>query len=843
MRSSLKTSVLLVLLLSPASVGGDSLKTYLVELNSEPLAELARPAAARSTVARSRLTAVRGEQAAVGKALSAAGARLLTSVENVLNGLIIAIEPERAEALRAIPGVRRVYADCDIQFASDKAMEMNGIADAWQWMGGRDTAGEGIKVAILDSGIVPSHPAFQDRNMKPPPGYPRAYPPQNLAFTNGKIIVIRNFSALINFREPTAADDISDTNGHGTAVASVIAGVPHQTPFGFFSGVAPKAWIGVYVVSGGTTLVKALDMALEDGMDIANLSALFTNGPVEDVRSAMRQAVERARRAGLLVVIGSGPIGPTRSTIADPSVSPDAITVGGTPNSRMYAGSVSFGASGARQAFPGSNRWFTGSLEKPEALRAQAADITAIDPSGGACLPLPAGSLTGRIAVASFTGCTPEVKLKNLEAAGAAGAIFYTANAATAPSRFQAGTAALGGVVVGFNDGGDLRQAIARGPTEVTMQFDGVSYALETNLVASYSSRGPTYDHLIKPEITATGDPRYVAAQKTNPSGVIYSPSGYGTRYGNPTPSFATATVSGALAVLMSKRPGLSLEQYRSLIINSATPIILADGSVARVMDTGAGALSLAAALRNTLAVYPQTLSFGIASLNISQHRALTLTNLGNNSETYVLRAIPFDSAPPLKLLSAPSICQITDQACINRGADVYTVTIEPGKTASVYPRWFAANLPPGEYQGQISIEGSSGNGITTVVPYWLGVPSGVPAAARAYTGAFLADPSPYAEYWNEPAASATFPGAEGYFFYLVTDSIGLAITDPAQLQFKGTVINGGGRFGNPEPVPGSWGAIRIPVTLGPAPGPNTFQFQFGQTAPITASATSVARP
>jgi subtilisin family serine protease len=255
MRLNLKTSLLTVLLMAASAAGEQRAQTYLVELNGEPMAELARPSLARTAHAGARLAAIRGEQATVGRAVTRAGARVLTSVDNVMNGLLVRADAETAARLRGIPGVRAVYADCGIEFKSDKAMEMNGIAEAWQWMGGRDTAGEGVKVAVLDTGIVPDHPAFQDKTMKPPPGYPKAYPPQNLAFTNGKIIVIRNFNPLINFREPTAADDISDTAGHGTAVASVIAGVPHQTPYGFFSGVAPKAWIGLYVVSGGTTIV------------------------------------------------------------------------------------------------------------------------------------------------------------------------------------------------------------------------------------------------------------------------------------------------------------------------------------------------------------------------------------------------------------------------------------------------------------------------------------------------------------------------------------------------------------------------------------------------------------
>lgn len=206
-----------------------------------------------------------------------------------------------------------------------------------------------------------------------------------------------------------------------------------------------------------------------------------------------------------------------RSTLMDPSVSPDVITVGGTPNSRLYAGSLTFGSSPARQAFPGSNHWFAGSLEAPDVLTATAVDLAALDSTAGACQSLPSGSLTGMIAVAVFTGCTPEVKLKNLAAAGAAGAIFYTANAATAPAHFQAGSATLGGVVVGFNDGKALLDAVAKGQPTVTIQFDGVPYALDTNLVAPYSGRGPTFDHLIKPDVVAVGDPRYVAAQKRIP--------------------------------------------------------------------------------------------------------------------------------------------------------------------------------------------------------------------------------------------------------------------------------------------------------------------------------------
>jgi minor extracellular serine protease Vpr len=843
MRRRIRYSLILAALMAFPLWGDSVRRTYVVELDGEPMGALARPEMAVTAEARAHRAVLLRQKTALGSLLAAVGAKVVAPLDNALNGLIVSIEEDRVAALRRVPGVRAVYTDCEAIPASDKAMEMNGIPEAWRWLGGRELAGEGVKIAIIDSGIVADHPAFQDMGMKAPPGFPRANTPANLALTNGKVIVARHHTPLASGREPLATETVADATGHGTALAAVAAGTPHQAPYGFLSGIAPKAWLGIYSAASGISIVKSLDAAMEDGMDIVNLSFMFTNGPVEDARSALRAAVDRATRAGMIVVTPTGPLGPQRGTLMDPPLSPDVVTVGGTPNSRLFAGAVRYGAGTAVQAFAGSNRWFTGSLDLPDQVAGNGFDLTAVDATGSACQALPAGSVAGFVVVANYAGCTPEVKLKNLEAAGARGAIFYTANAATAPARFLSGTAALGGVVVGFQDGRALLDAIAKGPVALTVQFDGVAYPLATNMVASDSGRGPTFDHRIKPDLVAVGDPRYVPGQKTNASGMFYSTSGYGTRYPTVTPSFATATVAGALAALMSKRPGLTSDQYRSLIINTASPLIQADGNVARVMDAGAGELNVAAALKSTLAVYPYSLSFGVAAGTISQHRGLSLANLGTAAETYTLRAVSFDGAPALKILDMPSMCPLGDAACVARGTETLTVTVEAGRSATVYPRWHATGLAPGEYQGMILIEGTAGHGVVSVVPYWLGVPSGVPAAVRSHISALLADGMPFAEYYNEPAASAMYPGTEGWLFYLVTDSVGIAIQDAAQLQFQGTVVAGGGRIGAPTPVPGSLGAIRIPVALGPSPGVNTFRFQFGAVAPVTFTVTAVARP
>src|SRR5205823_7380968 len=112
---------------------------------------------------------------------------------------------------------------------------------AWARIGGKDHAGAGIKIGILDTGISPDHAAFQDPALKPPAGYPLASKPENLALTNNKIIVARSYEDIYEEKDP---DDARDRNGHGTAVAMCAAGVTNKGPFATITGVAPKAWIG-----------------------------------------------------------------------------------------------------------------------------------------------------------------------------------------------------------------------------------------------------------------------------------------------------------------------------------------------------------------------------------------------------------------------------------------------------------------------------------------------------------------------------------------------------------------------------------------------------------------------
>jgi hypothetical protein len=100
-----------------------------------------------------------------------------------------------------------------------------------------------------------------------------------------------------------------------------------------------------------------------------------------------------------------------------------------------------------------------------------------------------------------------------------------------------------------------------------------------SNKVASFSSRGPTYDGRIKPEICAYGVNNFVASAGTN-----------SYKYGSGT-SYATPIVAGMTAQLLSVFPHLTNRQVRRIIIESG------DNSANPNNDVGYGLLSIKRAL------------------------------------------------------------------------------------------------------------------------------------------------------------------------------------------------------------------------------------------------------
>ncbi|MGE3492396.1 MAG: S8 family peptidase, partial [Vicinamibacterales bacterium] len=172
--------------------------------------------------------------------------------------------------------------------------------------------GRGIGVAIIDSGIA-DHPALKDR-----------------------VVASVDFTS----RRGRGRDDY----GHGTHIAGIIAARSfNRTAEGAEQGMAPAAHLISLKVLGAdgsgqaSDVIEAIDWAIRYrksfGIRVLNLS--LGAAPTQSYRDdPICQAVERAVKAGLVVVASAGNYGTNEKnqqiygSVTSPGISPYAITVG-----------------------------------------------------------------------------------------------------------------------------------------------------------------------------------------------------------------------------------------------------------------------------------------------------------------------------------------------------------------------------------------------------------------------------------------------------------------------------------------------------------------------------------
>ncbi|NWF84010.1 MAG: S8 family serine peptidase, partial [Bryobacteraceae bacterium] len=310
---------------------------WIVLLEDPPLAagleSRAELSSARSLAAWNRIS---DRQVRLSRELDHLGVRTLASTRVILNALFVRATADQAERIRRIPGVTRVIpAAAGRRFAS-QALPVVRAPQAWNTaFRGGETAGEGTKIGVIDTGVDQNHPAFSDAGFDEPSGGRLCRQSDGECdYTNKKVFAVRSYVRLLaESGDPqwTRPDDYSprDRVGHGTAVAMLAGGVIHDSPIGTISGVAPRARIGSYKVFGSPgvndvtfdfVVMKALEDALADGMDVVTLSLGFPAvfGPNDTVGNGCTgevpgepcdpwvRALSNVRRLGMAVVVAAG---------------------------------------------------------------------------------------------------------------------------------------------------------------------------------------------------------------------------------------------------------------------------------------------------------------------------------------------------------------------------------------------------------------------------------------------------------------------------------------------------------------------------------------------------------
>ncbi|MET9227581.1 S8 family peptidase [Lentzea sp. NPDC003310] len=201
-------------------------------------------------------------------------------------------------------GIQRIWLDARRTATLDQSVAQINAPAAYA----AGLTGKGVTVAVLDTGVDNTHPDLADRE-----------------------IGERNF---------TTSPDNGDHYGHGTHVASIVAGTGAKSG-GKYHGVAPDARILDVKVLGDngsgadSGIIAGMEWAVEQGAQIVNMSLGGYDTPGVD---PIEEAVNRlSADRGALFVIAAGNSGPGSRTIGSPGTADAALTVGAVDDQNRIA--------------------------------------------------------------------------------------------------------------------------------------------------------------------------------------------------------------------------------------------------------------------------------------------------------------------------------------------------------------------------------------------------------------------------------------------------------------------------------------------------------------------------
>lgn len=204
------------------------------------------------------------------------------------------------------PEVSKLILDAPVHLALDDSVGQIGAPQAWA--AGYD--GEGVTVAVLDTGIDAAHPDVA-----------------------GKVLDSASF---------IPGQTVQDGHGHGTHVAATVAGTGEGSG-GIYTGVAPGAdlLVGKVLDNAGdgtaSSAIAGMEWAVAQGADVVNMS-LSAVAPVSEADDVLAHAVDRlSAESDVLFVVAAGNAGPAARTVGSPGTAASALTVAAVDDADVIA--------------------------------------------------------------------------------------------------------------------------------------------------------------------------------------------------------------------------------------------------------------------------------------------------------------------------------------------------------------------------------------------------------------------------------------------------------------------------------------------------------------------------
>jgi len=247
------------------------------------------------------------------------------------------IETELLDDLLNVEGVVFLTLNGELRIALDNAIGIHHVDTVWDY----GYTGEGISIAIIDTGIDPLHVGLNDFDDDPTTNDPK---------------VVAFYDALDDSGDDGSGEtEPYDDQGHGSHCAGISAGTGavDENPIGGddskpYRGVAPDAWlVGVKVLDSGGSgsfaeVMRGMEWTIDNKIKYNIRAASMSLGGVwlveltQEQEERITHLANEMVAAGISLMIAAGNSA-GYGTIGTPGAAKDVITVGATEDSKDLA--------------------------------------------------------------------------------------------------------------------------------------------------------------------------------------------------------------------------------------------------------------------------------------------------------------------------------------------------------------------------------------------------------------------------------------------------------------------------------------------------------------------------
>ncbi|MHA7293075.1 S8 family serine peptidase [Arthrobacter sp. HLT1-21] len=677
-----------------------------------------------------------------------ASATQLYTTSNTLPGVAIQGDAEAIRALAARPDVVKITGIVP-KTVTNKGADIDTRAlDAWT---ARDQTGEGVTIAVLDTGLDYTHSGFGG------PGTIEAFEqakadlePDPALFDAAKYV--GGFDLVgddYNANDPdndTPQPDLNplDCQSHGSHVAGTAAGYgvnDDGTTFdGDYSdldadgvnamrigpGSAPDAQLvalRVFGCEGSSSVVgQALDYVLDPNRDgnfddraqVVNMS-LGSSFPAYD--DPENDIVNELTTLGVLSVVSSGNDGDIYDIGGSPGSAKSALTVAASVGSQVTLDRIDVLAPEAGQAAGQYAQNFNYTNATPDQLTGTVVKAPAANAFG--CQPFAPNTFDGKWVWLQWEEngefpCGSGVRFNNVEAAGGEGVVLDSPRSVFASG--IGGNATIPGVQLNAEFSEQLEPAAAAGTLEVLLDSEyqatagASSGALDT--LASFSSRGIHGSNgVVKPDVAAPGVS----------TGSVQVGTGSGASVKSGT-SMAAPHTAGIAALLVGATD-FNPYEIKSMIMNTATADLLtADGVAYAPNRVGSGRVDAVQALDTRVLAYATedpsltSVNFGVLELGTEKTEITKQVTVENKSDavlTYTTSYLKASTMPGVEITVFPEVVNVPANGTITLDVIMsiddpaaLAKTIDPAAEATQLgvPRQYLADV-----SGRVQLLGAEG--------------------------------------------------------------------------------------------------------------------------------------